>query len=131
MPGRPPSDMLDLVFGDTGRGQGAFFSADRYGPLCNFAATVNGIERGAVSLVLPVKGKVDGVDIVSTDMQQHLEGPFLTLACVNVQPHTAFILASGLPLHKPTRDVLADNGLSVQDLTLREARLDAQYAGKA
>lgn len=104
----------------------AVLAAERYGEMCELSTAANEVSDYAVALVLPVLdmplGALDGGE----DTLGPGDTPFVTVAFLDVVPHTAFVLATGLPLSKPSRDALEDNGLTLQALTLREAVLTAR-----
>lgn len=119
-----PIEGLEAMFSG-GLNAGTFFSAADYPELCGYAMSANTVERGTVSLVLPVFDPDDSLMLVP-DALRESAGEFVTLVCVDISPRTAFLLASNLPLHKPTRDALSDNGLSIQGLSLREVLVAMQ-----
>lgn len=104
----------------------ALFPASDYDALCAHATEANVLDRGMVSLVLQVRGGDLFQDLDSADVPSSED--VLTLACADLSPHTAFVLVSGLPLRKTSKETLADNGLSIRGLTMREAILTARKA---
>ncbi|MEM9341884.1 MAG: hypothetical protein AAGA87_02450 [Pseudomonadota bacterium] len=109
----------------------AVLPAERYSEMCQISAAANEESEYAVSLVLPVLDTPLGVlDEGGETPPVDPDTPFLTVAFVDVVPHTAFVLATGLPLSKPSREALEDNGLTLQVLTVREAILTARRASQ-
>ena len=118
-----PMAMLNEILESDEDCTGAVFPASDYKSLCRCAAIANTVDRGTVSLVLPVR-EAEFADDGSTDLRA--SDGFVALACADLSPHNAFLLVSGLPLSKSSRDALEDNGLSIRGLTMREAILMAR-----
>lgn len=103
-----------------GLNAGAFFTAAEYPALCAYAATANQAERKSVCLAMPILDPQNILPVVPQSIRS-IAGVFVTWSCVDISPKTAFVLASNLPLQKSARDMLEDNGLTIQALTLRES----------
>ena len=118
MAGGHLSDGLELALTE-GLKAGAFFTASEYPALCAYAASANAKERGEVCIVLPILDSENILRLIPESIRS-FAGEFITLACVDISPRSAFLLASNLPLQKSAQDMLKDNGLSIQALSLRE-----------
>lgn len=105
---------------------GTLFPASEYAALCKLSSVANRSDGAMVSIVLPLDMAQSEITPESRADDDDPDSSYVTFACTDISPHTAFILAAGLPLRKPTREALEDNGLSLRTLTLREAVLAAR-----
>ncbi len=120
------SPIQQILYGDDDR-ISALFPASEYEDLCRHAAAANTLDRGTVSLVLPVMDTSLHPEMMESVAPLMRNGDtFMTLACADMSPHAAFLLVSGLTLYKSSRSALEDNGLSIRGLTMREAILTAR-----
>ena len=106
-----------------GYGADAILPSERYDDLAASARVANDAGASTVRLAVPVgpgAARVDGAG--SADAEQ-ADAVLLFNALV---PEAAFGLLSALPMRRPARIVLEDNGLSLRSLTLREAALLAR-----
>ena len=104
-------------------GPDAVLPANAYRAVAGLARRANAVIGPMVSLVLPVEGASP-----SPDETPDTNGNAETIVFVEVSAAAAFALLAALPLREPAPAVLESCGLSLADLSLREAMTGGKNA---
>lgn len=101
-------------------GPDAVLAIDSFLPLARLARRANAGEDTAVSLALPIDPRIEPDHAAPA-----LPDEPATLLFVEITAAAAFALVSAMPLRGSAREVLAECGLTLVDLSLRETRANS------
>jgi hypothetical protein len=125
----PQESTAGTILSPAGQAAGLRFGADvvtassNYAALAQLTSLANRTRRCTLSLALPYGPASYGGFSASGETVG--EDEMATLVFVDIPPQTAFALLGALSLTRLPSDVLADCGLSLEELSVREAMADS------